>query len=268
VDGICAGRDFVSMETIACGPGCNDGCSTADGGGGGGSFGEAGGRGGALRTDATRGGAPGDVYPDTDAELLVPLVGGSGGGWASRFLCNDGSNGGHGGGALQISTAEEIAVAGMIDARGGGGAASVKNLAGGGGGSGGAILLEAPSVSISGALGANGGAGGAPGGTTDMDIGRSGPPGGTDAFGVVNPTRTEGSSGGSGSDIDGIGGDGGDENGNAGGGGGGGGRIRINTESGIPDLTGAEWSILPRLASGLTSYGRVQWAPGSSGMAP
>jgi hypothetical protein len=204
-----------------------------------------------------------------DADLLVPLLGGSGGGYASRFLCSVGPRGGHGGGAIQISAAEAIDVTGMIDARGGGGGATEPNHGGAGGGSGGAILLEAPRVSLSGALGANGGAGGAPGGTIDADTSRSGPPGGTDAFGVTNPTLTEGGSrGGPGSDIDGIGSDGGDENGNGGGAGGGGGRIRINTESGSPELTGVEWSILPRLASGLTTYGRVRYASPSSGMAP
>lgn len=74
--------------------------------------------------------------------------------------CNGGADQaypGYGGGAVQLDslTSVAIAAAGLIDVGGGGGSS------GRGGGSGGRVILEAPSVSVMGAITANGGAGGA-----------------------------------------------------------------------------------------------------------
>ncbi len=82
---------------------------------------------------------------------IVPLRGGM-------------SSTGSGGGALQISARHAIVVTGTVSAPGAGGAfaanAGAGNGIGGGGGSGGSLLLEAPSVRITGTAAANGGSGG------------------------------------------------------------------------------------------------------------
>lgn len=116
-------------------------------GGGGGGFGTPGASGGAI-TPAALGGAGGDA---TGTPTLIPLRGGCRGG-------NDPANGigfgGHGGGGLQITSSTRIEVAGAINAPGLPGEGSA------GGGAGGGILLEAPSVTVTGGLFANGGGGG------------------------------------------------------------------------------------------------------------
>ncbi|MGO9711420.1 MAG: hypothetical protein ACLQBL_21330, partial [Polyangiaceae bacterium] len=87
------------------------------------------------------------------AANLIPLLAGSLGG--GGFGVGDGGAGG--GGAIQISATSTLTVSGTGSVLAGGlGGASWNS---GGGGSGGAILLEAPSVAIEGALSANGGGG-------------------------------------------------------------------------------------------------------------
>lgn len=124
------------------------------GGGGGGSdqAGAAGGDGGF--------GALGGFGGEACAPSLVSLRGGSGGGMSGSSL---GGQGGGGGGAVQITsyTAIRLVSPAIIDAGGSGGTVGIPAYGGGGGGSGGGILLEAPVLSLDGALlAANGGGGG------------------------------------------------------------------------------------------------------------
>jgi hypothetical protein len=121
-------------------------------GGGGGGFGTAGGAGGGILTIAA-GGAAGTAAGDA---TLVPLRPGCKGGNTAGL-----GGGGGGGGAVQITSGTSIAIAGMVTSPGFGGTVNA------GGGSGGAILLEAPVVTITGGVFANGGAGGC-GGITDQ----------------------------------------------------------------------------------------------------
>ncbi|MGE3631968.1 MAG: hypothetical protein AB7P00_18815, partial [Sandaracinaceae bacterium] len=123
-----------------------------DGGGGGGGFCGAGGAGGNGGTEIN-GGMGGGIAL---VNLLIPLVGGSSGGFGAGNLVGTSTVGlgGGGGGAVQISARGSITVNGAILAGGGGGRgglAGVTSLnwgSGGGGGSGGAILLEAPMVVV------------------------------------------------------------------------------------------------------------------------
>ena len=132
-----------------------------------GTSGTAGGVGGSFATKGIGG-------PDPYGEVsLVPLLGGMKG----KAGGLDGGGGG-GGGALQITAGELVEVRGVINAGGGGGRPGYVNSygasGGSGGGSGGGILIEAPTVIVSGAMVANGGGGGGGGGSSS----RSGGPGG------------------------------------------------------------------------------------------
>jgi hypothetical protein len=149
----------------ACG-GAGGGITTlsdSGGGGGGGGGGGSGGIGGngrdaANTNDAAGGlGAAACLVPE-----LVPLAGGSGGGGGGDGQCGGswGLPGGGGGGALSVASRVSVTVTGTMSAAGGGGLGMTTNGGGGGGGSGGALLLEAPSVSVSGSLRVDGGAGG------------------------------------------------------------------------------------------------------------
>lgn len=174
---------------------------------------------------------------------LTPLRGGSGGGGGGDVV---GGEGGAGGGALQISARDVITVGlkGVINAAGGtGGGGSGVGGSGAGGGSGGGILLEAPTVNVSGTVAANGGGGG--GGGAAFLAGKSGDDGkalGTAASGGDGANELFGANiggkGGAGSST----GDGNENAGNGktgsgleygqGGGGGGSGRICIRNRSG------------------------------------
>ena len=192
-------------------------------GGGGGGYCGAGGAGGNTNGSTGLGGVA------NGSSAIVPLRGGSSG--ATQWGIS--TNGGGGGGAIQLVAGQSIQLTdlGSIHVGGGGGARWA-----GGGGAGGAILLEAQTVSMAGNLAANGGGGGggglgawhgetaqgnsiaAAGGIADEDdgccVGGSGSAGST----------TEGSSGESGE--------------NDSGGGGGAGWIRINTTKGEAVITG------------------------------
>ena len=189
----------------------------ASGGGGGASFGGLGGHG---RGGMDSGAAAGAPY---GGSRLVPLIAGSAGG-AGRANASSDGRGGHGGGALQLVSRLRIEVTGTgrLDAAGGGGAAGNTQLAsqaGGGGGSGGALLVEAPTVILTGLVGANGGSGGSAGVS-----GTAGDP-------AIIPAPS--AFAGVGSDQSGRAGDAPASGGTGGsGGGGGGGRIRINTRTG------------------------------------
>ncbi len=176
------GGDDDDACELAYGSGALEGTR---GGGGGGGFAAAGGSGG--RDDADHGSASGGgVAGDpTLSTLRGGCAGGNGSGpWQP-------GRGGGGGGAVQISAAGQIQMAGTTSARGGGGEGGVPTTGGGGGGSGGAIYLEAPLVSVSGALVANGGGGGEGGG--DSSSGTHGDPG---ADGTWTTLHAPGGSGG------------------------------------------------------------------------
>lgn len=135
-----------------------DGQQGGGGGGAGGSFGTTGAAGGQGDGD-TLGGTPGPAAPPTI------VVGGCAG---SRGGAGDGGGGagpgGPGGGAIYAIAQRAIVVSGTISASGGGGKGGTGGAnsggAGGGGGSGGLIGLDAPQVSVTGRLLANGGGGG------------------------------------------------------------------------------------------------------------
>lgn len=155
------------------------------GGGAGGAFGGQGGRGG-NDTGGTSG--PSSSPP-------VALRGGCRGqGGGGPF--GIGGDGGHGGGSVYLIAGGSISVDGAINASGAGGrGANLSVVAGGGGGggggSGGMIVLDAPTVGITGEVFANGGGGG--GGANAVENGGSGddpasadamPDGGTNAPGA------------------------------------------------------------------------------------
>lgn len=142
--------------------GQTDNVDNSDAGGGGGGAGTAGAKGGDAATFL--GGAAG---PACLPATLEPLFGGGGGGGGGNGVQTQGPAGGGGGGALQLTALEGIAIAGVVSANGAGGAGGVGSGtasdgdAAGGGGAGGAILIEAPTVNVAGAvLVANGGGGG------------------------------------------------------------------------------------------------------------
>jgi hypothetical protein len=184
----------------------------------GGSFCGIGGLGGASTGTSAAGG------PHYSSSTLSPLIAGSAGGNGACGL------GGGGGGAIQITAGVSITIGpfGAINAGGQGGTAGCENIGGpGGGGAGGAILLEAPSVTILGAVAANGGGGGAQ--NTQGQSGVSGMASNVPAAGG-SPSAGVGSAGPTIAGGDGIDADAGalfDV-----GGGGGAGRIRINTSTG------------------------------------
>ncbi len=92
---------------------------------------------------------------------LIPLRGGSGGGGAiGGPAVGAGSGGGAGGGAIRIASSSSISIAGAILANGGNGGTPNPSGYRGGGGSGGAIHLIAPAISGAGLLSVAGGAGG------------------------------------------------------------------------------------------------------------
>ena len=220
-------------QTAAAGSGLGGGFpATGLLGGGGGSYCGVGGAGG--------GGTASSPYGAAD---IRPLVGGSGGGTAY-------GSGGGGGGAIQIVAAGSIniasgsfiAVSGAAGelswgrgCRGGTGDQS----GGSGAGSGGSILLEAPSVTVAGALVSNGGGGG--GGAAVQD-GWYTPP---LSFALTPaPGGDVGGAGSAGATVDGVAGQpfvgtcpGTAKS--AGGGGGGAGRIRINSSTGTASTSGS-----------------------------
>lgn len=185
----------------------------AGGGGGGGHQGTGGDGGDGLSpTDGTVGDGGTAGLGDCGQADLIPLVGGSGGGGGADGTCGGtcGWAGGGGGGAIQIASRDSITVTvnGSVVARGGTGFGmangSGSSGGAGGGGAGGAILLEAPTIMVTGSLDVTGGAGGPSGGG-------AGAAGAGD--GEINGTAAGDA------DANGEGGPGG---------GGGGGRVRLN----------------------------------------
>lgn len=226
------------------------GAGVSESGGGGGGFGTPGGAGGAgTDIPATSGGAAGGACGS--AVALVPLTGGSGGGAAGYvFASTDGRvSGGGGGGALQISALGKISVTGVLRAAGAGGRGTpAGDDGGGGGGAGGGILLEAPTIELSGTarLVANGGGGGA-GFTAPNRNGERGRDDRVRAAGGANDDGTHGGVGAIGATT-GEDATAGDAHGDGGAGGGGGaGSIRLNSFT--PAIVGALVSPAPSLGS-------------------
>ncbi len=223
--------------------------SNQDSGGGGGGFGTVGADGGPSQANNNfEGGVGGPTY-------TVELGGGSGGGQGAGSkgcTMNQGwSEGGAGGGAVQISAklGIDIDATGGINAGGGGGrgGCSVAS-AGGGGGSGGTIWLEAPSIRVVGKLAANGGAGGS-GGSNEVvrsDFGIDGQDGALSANPAAGgpPVGANSGKGGSGAALLSATALPGGKSLNGGGGGGGMGRIRVRTRGASP-ITAPETLISP-----------------------
>lgn len=261
-DVVVAGEiDLAGCTAGAC-PGPGGGAGTlyvATGGGCGGgtggvtnnnNFGDTGGGGGAGGTNGAKGGnddeSSGLLLGGAGGvacipETLEPLVGGSGGAGGGPGV-GPATRGGSGGGALQITAYRSITITGVIDAGGGGGGAGSPDPngdnagAGAGGGAGGAILLEAPTVSSTGVLVANGGGGG--GSSNGTAAGQPGQRGTrTTMRAAGGPSGNGNGDGGAGAALAAPAMPG--ENvidGNAGGGGGGAGRIRVR--AGMRLLTG------------------------------
>ncbi|HEY0706811.1 MAG TPA: hypothetical protein VGG33_08445 [Polyangia bacterium] len=218
-DAIAGGFPPFARNPAGAGPG--GGASGAPGyhGGGGGSHCGLGGVGAADIADmpAFPGAHAGAKYGNAE---LIPLWGGSSGGGSARD-----ATGGSGGGALQLVAGIEIAIGatGVVSVSGGGA------RPGGGGGSGGAVLIEAPKVSVLGALAANGGGGGI----------FAGGAGGQDGTSTTTPasgeTATTAGGGSAGMVLDGSAGLSTTTNATSGGGGGAG-RFRINTADGQATL--------------------------------
>ena len=214
------------VSTTGSGPGVvvgGEGGANNDDGGGGGGHGAAGGAGGSP--DGTKP-AGGTAFGD---DAITVLQGGAGGGGGGD---RGGTIGGGGGAALQIVAGGTITITatGGINPGGCGGKQSGSSDSASGGGGGGTILLEAHTVSIEGALAANGGGGGNGGGGTAGAAGRldrTAAAGGTGGNG-------QGGTGGAGSSLGGQAGAYGGPR--AGGGGGAIGRIRINTRSGTATI--------------------------------
>jgi hypothetical protein len=138
----------------------------AGGGGAGGSFATAGGNGGTGRAPNNPN-TPGGVAAGTQTPTV--LRGGCAGGRGGNADGGGGSGaGGFGGGGVYLIAGTSITIAGAINASGSGGGQGTAgtNASGGagGGGSGGMIGLDAPSITSTGQLFANGGSGGGGGG--------------------------------------------------------------------------------------------------------
>jgi hypothetical protein len=244
------GQVLVNAINGAAGPGGFEGTNPGPGvgqngvsagfpnsGAGGGSFCGVGGAGAASSPPAAQGGA---TYGNA---ALVPLFGGSAGGLTNSASASAGPGGG---GAIEIAAGEQIVIGefGAINAGGGGSTLGWQGYFAGG--SGGAILLEAPSITVSGTLAANGGGGG------ELEGGNGG-----DATANTQPAPGYGGIGGNGSAGATVNGssavlvDGGSDFGS---GGGGAGRIRINTANGNATITG---TVSPALTTGCATQGTL-----------
>jgi hypothetical protein len=211
-----AGADFSGCQS-----GTNPPSGSMYGGGGqGGSFLAKGGDGGA---GSVAGGLAGAALPEPTAVH---------GGCPGRSGANSNGAGGTGGGAVYLIASASISITGRVDASGGGGNSSndftlAGSPGGSGGGAGGMIGLDAPSVSIGGAVCAVGGGGGA--GSSSQSSSGGDASGGTTA---CTPGNGAGSGAGGGGDGGANGAGVAGKPGSSGGGGGGGGSsgfIRIFT---------------------------------------
>jgi hypothetical protein len=232
------GAIIVSAEGPLSGPGArieavDNAKPVADGPARGGSFGSA-------------GGGP-SSFPIYGDPTLVPLLGGSRGEATDATIALWGRGvrfGGGGGGALQVSATTSIVIDGIVAANGGGGQGgglagnNVLVRRGAGGGSGGGISIEAPEITVGGAIVANGGGGGASAyGSINGANGRPGrddtePAAGGAGVGADCEAKDHSTPGGAGAAGTKTAEPGRVCPGQASGGGGGIGRIRISTKSG------------------------------------
>jgi hypothetical protein len=196
------GAGGTAAHPAGNGPGGGAGGTDLDNGAGGGGYGGTGARGAVSTFSSSAGGAApgGAAYGD----LLVTLAGGSGGGVGTPGAPGSGSvSGGGGGGALElVGEAITVGASGIVSADGGNGA--VGGYGGSGGGSGGAVRLRAENIAVQGVLRARGGAGGAGGCCGDGGGGGGGrillvagsPPSFTGTLSVVGgPSGTGGGTG-------------------------------------------------------------------------
>jgi len=232
----------------ALGAGANGaGCATATaggnasgggGGGGGGGFQGMGGSGG-KGNGTTAGGLGGNA-------VAIPMLAGGCRGAKGGDGSTAGAQGGDGGGAVQLTARDTITITGVVHAGGAGGRGATTTLddsssgpGGGGGGSGGMIGLEAPIVTGSGTLAANGGGGGEGADSSAGQLpganGADGAPGTTSASGGAQNVAGNGGTGSAGAQL--AGGLGVDDA-TDGGGGGGGGAGYIFVRSADRSLTG------------------------------
>lgn len=144
------------------GVGAAPGSGGAAGGGAGGSFLQPGGRGGVGGDGHSTGGIAGAaILASTVSSLRGGCDGQSGAGAIAAA-------GGHGGGAVYLIAGRSISVDGGIDASGEGGAGAVpgppagsgNGYGGGGGGTGGMVGFDAPAITVTGLVIAEGGGGG------------------------------------------------------------------------------------------------------------
>lgn len=144
------------------------------GGGAGGTFTLDGGDGGIGDSDNSLGGDNTGLPGTHGAAIpIATLHGGCRGqaGGAEGVGGGTGGLGGHAGGALYLYARQRITIPGTVRATGARGEGGATQAGGGGGGSGGFLVIESPSITITGQLSANGGGGGQGGariGTTDV----------------------------------------------------------------------------------------------------
>jgi hypothetical protein len=202
----------AGADPSACANALSD---TRPDGGAGGSFGTPGGSGGV--------GLMGTAHQPAPAVVATSVRGGCPG----EAGGHTGGSGGHGGGAVYLISGVVVTVGGTINASGEGGVGGLaSDRGGGGGGAGGLVGLDAPSVTVTGVIFANGGGGGGGAGTTIAGGNGADPssPIMAAAGGTANQTNG-GGPGGAGSVSSGNGSSGSNGNG-AGGGGGGAGAVR------------------------------------------
>jgi hypothetical protein len=215
------------------------GSSNPEVGGGGGSYCGVGGSGANSSSVTSDAGSPVAGGRTYGSPTIVPLIGGSAGGAPMTV-----GGGGEGGGAIEITagTSIDVGAGGVISVPGYGGGGN-----GGAGGSGGSILLEAPSVTVSGTLAANGGGGAvfSGGGSVGDGLPSATPAPGQDAHSAVGSAGTQ---------INGA--DGTATPTWTSSGGGGAGRIRINTSTGAATI-GASAVVSPALGTPCATQGTL-----------
>jgi hypothetical protein len=210
-----AGADPTSSCDAGTAPTTNNGTS---GGGAGGSFTGPGGKGGTgSSANPGAGGTPGAIVTAPVTTLR--------GGCPGQAGAGANASGGHGGGAVMLIAGSSITVNGNVNASGESGGGGLAGFTGGGGGgAGGMIVFDAPFITATSLVIANGGGGGEGGnqfqtgqaGTDPSDIGQANgggniPNGGNGGRGAGGTASAEAA-------ADGTGGN----NGGGGGGGGGG----------------------------------------------
>jgi hypothetical protein len=192
--------------------------------------GAAGGGGGGFGTAGGRGGAGRGVAGGEGGgtTALAQVRGGCHGARGGTSSAGPGGEGGHGGGAVYLIAGNSITIAGAIRANGSGGNGGTSKAGGGGGGSGGLIAFDTPVVTIatSATMFANGGGGGEGGGASGGGSAGEDPKVYSQRA-LGGHTNPAGGDGGGGSLLATTGVNGGTDTNGGGGGGGGAGRIKV-----------------------------------------